>query len=106
MNQLPFNSDSFQAPQPHSSGLSAYIKSLPPETIARLAQPNDEAASLMNQYLLDLLGEFPTNRLNVVITTDHNHLAHLLASAMAYGFFLKTAQERQTMEKSLEFRTE
>jgi hypothetical protein len=106
MNHFPFNPDPFQASKPHSSGLDAFIKSLSPETMARLAQPDEEVATLMNSHLLGLLGEFPINRLSVVITTDQNHLAHLLASAMAYGFFLKSAQDRQTMEKSLHLRAE
>jgi hypothetical protein len=33
---------------------------------------------------LDLLGEFPNNQMSVMVATDRDHLAHLLASAMAY----------------------
>jgi hypothetical protein len=103
MNNLSAKDFGFFQP---SSVLESYIKSLPEEAIARLSQPDDEIRRLMNQYLMEMLGELPQSRFDVMVATDRNSLAHLLASAMAYGYFLEAAQQRMNFEKTFSLTTE
>jgi hypothetical protein len=101
MNNLSAKDFGFSHPAPSGADpLESYIKSLPEEVIARLSQPDDELTRLMNQYLIEILGQLPHSRFDVMVTTDRNTLAHLLASAMAYGYFLKGAQQRMNFEQT------
>jgi hypothetical protein len=87
MNYLSAQDFSSFPPPSESSSLEHFIKSLPEKAIARLSQPDSDIAKLMNQYLAETLGVLPTGPFNLLVTTDRDNLAHLLASAMAYGFF-------------------
>ena len=70
--------------------------------ISRLSQPaSPEVLQLMEQNIQSMLGILPANNFEVMITTDREQLANLLASAMMNGYFLKTAEQRMALEQSV-----
>ncbi|MGF1515075.1 MAG: DUF760 domain-containing protein [Elainellaceae cyanobacterium] len=81
--------------------LMQYVKSLSPDSVARLSQPDDNARKLMEQTLHTMLGGLPPQHFDVTISTSRESLGQLLASAMMNGYFLRAAQQRMVMEKSL-----
>ncbi|NJN29894.1 MAG: DUF760 domain-containing protein [Synechococcales cyanobacterium RM1_1_8] len=90
------------ASRSEESALVQYIHSLHPEVVSRLSKPeNKDVLRIMEQNIGGLLGHLPEGPFNVEITTNRDHLGRLLASAMMGGYFLRTAEQRMTMEQSL-----
>ncbi len=85
--------------QEDNNSLIEYIQSLEPSTIARLSQISPAVANIMEQNLRDYLGVLPTTLFEVIVTTERESLAQLLASAMQTGYFLRQAEERMDMEQ-------
>lgn len=83
------------------NGLWQYVKSLSPETIAQLSQPeSQEVFQVMERNIVGLLGNLPSEQFDVAISTNRENLGRLLASAMMSGYFLSKAEQRMTFEKS------
>ena len=80
--------------------LMQYVKTLTPDSIARLSQPDEEVRQMMEQTLQTMLGALPHQNFNVTVTTSRENLGQLLASAMMNGYFLRSAQQRMAIEKS------
>jgi hypothetical protein len=79
-----------------------YVRDMESSMIARLSQPaSPEVMQMMEQNIQSLLGGLPSAEFDVMITTDRDNLARLLASAMLNGYFLKTAEHRMALEKTL-----
>jgi hypothetical protein len=106
MQKIPSKNYGFFQPPLGLSELETFIKSLPDEAIDLLSTPYNEVAMLMHQYLSELLKDMPRKNLNVAIAMDRETLIHLLGTAMVYGYFLKTAQERMMFEQALELAAE
>lgn len=84
------------------NALVQYIHALHPDIVSRLSKPeNKDVLRIMEQNIGGLLGHLPEGPFNVEITTNRDHLGRLLASAMMGGYFLRSAEQRMTMEKSL-----
>jgi Protein of unknown function (DUF760) len=81
--------------------LAQYIQSLPEEAIARMHQPDPDAAKLMEGNIMGMLGVLPSQAFDVTITTSKQNLGQLMASAMAYGYFLRAAEQRMALDKTL-----
>ena len=82
--------------------LFQYVQDMESSMIARLSQPaSPEVLQLMEQHIQSILGVLPPEGFDVMITTDRDQLARLLASAMMNGYFLKTAEQRMALEKSV-----
>jgi hypothetical protein len=85
------------------SELWQYVQSMSPETVARLSHPGSaEVQKVMERNLFGLLGGLPSEQFDVTITTNREHLARLLASAMMNGYFLRNAEQRMQFERSLQ----
>jgi hypothetical protein len=85
-----------------SEGLLQYIQSLNPETIVQLSKPESaDVFQMMERNIIGLLGGLPSEHFEVTVTTSKEHLGRLLASAMMSGYFLRNAEQRMNMEKSL-----
>jgi hypothetical protein len=85
-----------------TNGLWQYVKSLSPETIAQLSKPeSQEVFQVMERNIIGLLGNLPSEQFDVAISTNRENLGRLLASAMMSGYFLRKAEQRMTIEKSL-----
>ncbi|NJM74507.1 MAG: DUF760 domain-containing protein [Acaryochloridaceae cyanobacterium RU_4_10] len=80
--------------------LAQYIQSLPQEAIAQMHQPEIDAAKLMEGNIIGLLGALPSQHFDVTIATSRESLGQLLASAMVYGYFLHTAEQRMALENA------
>jgi Protein of unknown function (DUF760) len=50
--------------------------------------------------LIGMLGHLPSQAFDVNITTSREVLGQLMASAMSYGYFLYTAEQRMALERS------
>ena len=83
------------------NALAQYIQALPEETIARMHQPAEEAVKLIERNIMGMLGVLPSQAFEMIITTSRENLGQLMASAMAYGYFLHTAEQRMALEKAL-----
>jgi Protein of unknown function (DUF760) len=83
------------------NALAQYIQALPEETVARMHQPADEAVKLMEDNIRGMLGVLPNEAFDISITTSKQNLGQLMASAMAYGYFLHTAEQRMALDKAL-----
>jgi Protein of unknown function (DUF760) len=83
------------------NALGQYIQALPEEAIARMHQPAPEAAKLMESNIMGMLGVLPSQAFDVAITTSKQDLGQWIASAMAYGYFLHTAEQRMALENTL-----
>jgi hypothetical protein len=55
----------------------------------------------MERNIIGLLGNLPSEQFDVAISTNRENLGRLLASAMMSGYFLRKAEQRMTIEKSL-----
>ena len=102
-DDLQISSGSFgDSSKGDDNALVQYIHSLHPEIVSRLSKPeNKDVLRIMEQNIGGLLGHLPDGPFNVEITTNRDHLGRLLASAMMGGYFLRTAEQRMTMEQSL-----
>ncbi|HEY9699722.1 MAG TPA: DUF760 domain-containing protein [Trichocoleus sp.] len=80
-----------------------YVQSMSPETVAHLSKPDStEVLQVMERNIIGLLGGLPPDHFDVTITTSREDLGRLLASAMMGGYFLRTAEQRMHMERSLQ----
>jgi hypothetical protein len=91
---------STDAPFGIDNPLAQYIHALPEDAIARMHQPDSDAAKLMQTNLIGILGNLPSQAFDVNITTSREMLGQLMASAMPYGYFLHTAEQRMALENS------
>jgi hypothetical protein len=79
-----------------------YIQSLSPDTIAQLSKPDSpEVFQVMEQNIIGLLGNLPSEHFNMMVTTSRESLGKLLISAMMSGYFLRNAEQRMDFEESL-----
>jgi len=103
MNNEEKRAQSF-LPLDNTSGelLWEYVQSLSPETISHLSKPeSSEVFQVMERNIIGLLGNLPGEHFGITISTDRDHLGRLLASAMVSGYFLRNAEQRLNLEKSL-----
>jgi Protein of unknown function (DUF760) len=92
-------SDNF--PFGSENSLAQYIQALPQEAVVRMHQPATDAAKLMEGNVVGMLGALPSQLFDVSITTNRQTLGQLMASAMVYGYFLRTAEQRMDLENTL-----
>lgn len=98
MDQSP----DFRPVSPSPESLIGYVQSLHPETVSRLSQPaSPEVMKLMERNIIGMLGGLPSGDFEVTVTTSREQLGKLLASAMMSGYFLRNAEQRMAMERSL-----
>ncbi len=84
-----------------NNSLWHYVKSLSPETIAQLSQPeSQEVFQIIEHNITGLLGNMPQENFDVAISTNRENLGRLLASAMMSGYFLRNAEQRMSFEES------
>ncbi|MBW4563052.1 MAG: DUF760 domain-containing protein [Mojavia pulchra JT2-VF2] len=86
-----------------NNNLWQYVQSLHPEMVAQLSQPTSpEVLQLIQRAIVAMLGNLPSDRYQSVITTSRDELGRLLGSAMVDGYFLRNAEQRLEMEKTLQ----
>jgi Protein of unknown function (DUF760) len=80
-----------------------YIQSMSPETMRQLSQPvSPEIGQVMDRNIVGMLGNLPSSQFDMVVTTSREHLGRLVAAAMVNGYFLRNAEQRLALEKSME----
>lgn len=79
-----------------------YVQSLSPDAISQLSRPaSPEVFQVMERNVIGLLGGLPSEHFDITVTTSRENLGRLLASAMMSGYFLRNAEQRMALEKSL-----
>lgn len=79
-----------------------YVQSMSPETVAQLSRPlSSEVFQVMERNIVGLLGNLPSEHFDITVSTNRANLGRLLASAMISGYFIRNAEQRMTLEKSL-----
>ncbi|AFY50599.1 hypothetical protein Nos7524_4871 [Nostoc sp. PCC 7524] len=102
-NQSNRVSEFFNGESETSNLLWQYVKSLSPETVNQLSKPTSpEVFQVMEQNIVGMLGNLPSEHFNVTITTNRESLGRLLASAMISGYFLRNAEQRMNFEMVLQ----
>lgn len=95
-------SEFFNGESETDSSLWQYVQSLSPETISQLSQPGSaEVFQVIERNIVGMLGSLPAEHFNVTISTSRENLGRLLASAMISGYFLRNAEQRLGLEKSM-----
>ncbi|WP_404786999.1 DUF760 domain-containing protein [Altericista sp. CCNU0014] len=100
-DSTPQTLGSFNNPFGTDNPLAQYIQSLPQDALVQMHQPAMDAAKLMEGNLMGLLGTLPSQHFDVAVTTSRESLGQLMASAMVYGYFLHTAEQRMALESAL-----
>ena len=73
-----------------------------PETIAQLSKPmSSELLQVMEGNIMGLLGGLPSQNFEITVATSREDLGQLLASAMMSGYFLRGAEQRMALERTL-----
>jgi len=84
-----------------SNALWEYVRSLSPETMNRLSQPESaEVFQIIEHNVVGLLGSLPNENFDVEVSTSRESLGRMLASAMMSGYFLRNVEQRKTFEDS------
>lgn len=79
-----------------------YVQSLSPEAVTQMSRPtSQDVFHVMERNIVGMLGALPSEHFNITITTTREDLGRLLASAMMSGYFLRNAEQRMALEKSL-----
>ena len=83
------------------NALWEYVRSLSPETKARLSQPESpDVFQIIEHNVVGLLGSLPNENFDVEVSTSRESLGKMLASAMMSGYFLRNVEQRKTIEDS------
>jgi hypothetical protein len=105
--ELPMTSNSdFLEPKTsdevQSNQLLKYLQTQSPDVLSHVAKTaSPQVKDVISHNVQGLLGMLPADRFNVQITTDREHLAHLLGSAMMTGYFLRQMEQRMELEETL-----
>lgn len=79
-----------------------YVQSMSPETVAQLSKPaSNEVFKVMEQNIVQMLGNIPSQHFDVTVTTSRENLGRMLVSAMMNGYFLRNVEQRMALENSL-----
>jgi hypothetical protein len=102
-NQTNPVDQTFEASVPATENqLWQYVSKMDNATIAQISQPtSQEVMEVMERHILAMLGALPSSQFEVTITTDRDNLGRMMAAAMMHGYFLKSAEQRLAIEKSL-----
>ncbi|AMA09501.1 MULTISPECIES: DUF760 domain-containing protein [Cyanophyceae] len=90
--------------QQGSDELWHYVQSLSPEMIAHMSKPQSPAVNqVIERNIVGLLGVLShADGFNVSVNMSREQLGQLLASAMMGGYFIRNAEQRFQIEKSLQ----
>lgn len=102
MNSTSNQGSEFFESEANANLLWEYVQSMSPETIAHLSKPmSPEVFQVMERNIVGMMGTLPSEHFGVTINTSRENLGRLLASAMMSGYFLRNAEQRMVLEKSL-----
>lgn len=89
--------------QGQNEELWQYVKSLAPEMIAQMSSPQSvEVKQVMERNIVGLLGNLGGDDVDISVSMSRENLGRLLGSAMMSGYFLRNAEQRHLIEKSLQ----
>jgi hypothetical protein len=79
-----------------------YVQALSPEAVTQMSRPtSQDVLHVIERNIVGMLGSLPSEHFNITVTTTREDLGRLLASAMVSGYFLRNAEQRMVLEKSL-----
>jgi hypothetical protein len=83
--------------------LLKYLQHQSPDVLAQVAKSaSSQVRDVITHNVQGLLGMLPHDQFNVQVTTDRDHLANLLGSAMMTGYFLRQMEQRMELEARLD----
>lgn len=83
--------------------LLQYLQQQNPEILEQVARSaSDDIQAIIDQNVRGLVGMLPSEDFNVQIATNRDNMAHLLASAMMTGYFLRQIEQRMQLETTLD----
>jgi Protein of unknown function (DUF760) len=101
---MAFNSDfldSKTTTDVNINQLLKYLQHQPPEVLAQVAKSaSSQVKDVISHNVQGLLGMLPSDHFSVQVTTDREHLANLLGSAMMTGYFLRQMEQRMELEET------
>ncbi len=84
------------------NALVQYLQDQSPDVLQRVAKSaSNDIQDIIRHNVQGLLGMLPGEQFEVKVTTNRDHLANLLASAMMTGYFLRQMEQRKELEESL-----
>ena len=84
------------------NSLLKYVQAMDPETISQLSKPmSSDLLQVMEGNIMGLLGGLPAQHFDITVATSREDLGRLLASAMMSGYFLRGAEQRMALERTL-----
>lgn len=102
---MAFNSDFLEpkiADEAQINQLLKYLQHQSPDILAQVAKSaSPQVKDVISHNVQGLLGMLPSDQFSVQITTDRDHLANLLGSAMMTGYFLRQMEQRMELESTL-----
>ena len=102
MNYKSNRNTNFLNQKERNNNFLQYIQSLSPDTVAQLSRPESpEVFQVMEDNIMGMLGNLPSDHFNITISTSRENLGRLLVSAMMSGYFLRNAEQRMDFENSL-----
>ena len=85
-----------------NNGLVQYLQDQPPDVLQRVAKSaSNDIQDIIRHNVQGLLGMLPGEQFEVKVTSNRDHLANMLASAMMTGYFLRQMEQRKELEESL-----
>ncbi len=85
-----------------SNALIQYLQDQPADVLQRVAKSaSPEIQEIIRHNVQGLLGMLPGEQFEVKVTSNKDHFASLLASAMMTGYFLRQMEQRKELEESL-----
>ncbi|QDZ40460.1 DUF760 domain-containing protein [Euhalothece natronophila Z-M001] len=104
-----FNSDASNNQSGSSSNEEAknsllqYLEQQNPDVLAEIARSiSPDAREIVSQNVQGLVGALPSEHFQVQVTTDHDNLSSMLASAMMTGYFLRQMEQRMELETRMD----
>ena len=89
----------FDAEESQHNPLLEYLQHQSPEVLSRVAKSvTSDVKQIIFHNVQGLVGLLPAENFEVQITTDREHLASLLASAMVTGYFLRQMEQRMELD--------
>jgi hypothetical protein len=102
---MAFNPDFLEpklADEAQINQLLKYLQHQPPDVLAQVAKSaSSQVKDVISHNVQGLLGMLPSDQFSVQVTTDREHLANLLGSAMMTGYFLRQMEQRMELETTL-----
>jgi len=97
------NQSSASSDDQSDNSLLQYLQQQNPDVLAEIARYiSPDAKQIVSQNVQAIVGILPSEQFQVQVTTDHDNLSNMLASAMMTGYFLRQMEQRMELETRMD----